>query len=362
MKLLASAAALGCVLLWLASLASGRWEPRPVDFELAPKPRSSDDGLGAEARARWARASRSLRVGRRFNLVGMRWRGSARAAHRRPRGRPGTPLEPLGPARGARRPQPRSWQSRTRRGRVRLLWVGEADRLQYRLDRRVDGLRLHFVNVQGTATAANRARTALHHAAAAAVDAVSGGAQPAREPRGRGALRTPSPRSSRAEWGHAGARRAGGPPKAWSRPCTYTTPSRSTTTRPPRRPPSSSRSGRYHRYSNGWDDIGYHALVDRFGVLYEGRAGGLDRPVVGAQAQGYNAQTASIASIGDHRVVEQPAIALEAMARYIRWKPGPRPADLRPGDARQHGRLVATAIPPGGACGSTACSATATPA
>ena len=97
---------------------------------------------------------------------------------------------------------------------------------------------------------------------------------------------------------------------------------------------------RYHRYSNGWDDIGYHALVDRFGVLYEGRAGGLDRPVVGAQAQGYNAQTASIASIGDHRVVEQPAIALEAMARYPLEAPGPRPADLRPGDARQHGRLA----------------------
>ena len=85
-------------------------------------------------------------------------------------------------------------------------------------------------------------RAALHHAAAAAVDAVSGGAQPARsQARGRGALRTPSPRSSRARNGGAGARRAGGPPKAWSRPCTYCNVSLNDYT-PPRRPPSSSRS------------------------------------------------------------------------------------------------------------------------
>ncbi len=77
---------------------------------------------------------------------------------------------------------------------------------------------------------------------------------------------------------------------------------------------------RYHRNSNGWNDVGYNMLVDRFGVLYEGRAGGLDKAVVGAQAQGFNAQTSGIASIGDNRTVELGPEALSALATWIRWK------------------------------------------
>ena len=77
---------------------------------------------------------------------------------------------------------------------------------------------------------------------------------------------------------------------------------------------------RYHRNSNGWNDIGYNFLVDRFGTIYEGRAGGIDQPVIGAQAQGFNAQSTGIANLGTFTSVEQTQPALNAMAALIRWK------------------------------------------
>jgi hypothetical protein len=77
---------------------------------------------------------------------------------------------------------------------------------------------------------------------------------------------------------------------------------------------------RFHVYGNGWNDIGYNALVDRYGTLYEGRAGGLKLPIVGAQAQGFNNQTTSIASIGDHTSEAPTPEVQRAIIRYLAWK------------------------------------------
>ncbi|WP_432979801.1 FG-GAP-like repeat-containing protein [Dactylosporangium sp. CA-233914] len=76
----------------------------------------------------------------------------------------------------------------------------------------------------------------------------------------------------------------------------------------------------YQTVSRGWGDIGYNVLVDKFGRLWEGRAGGLARPVVGAQAGGFNTGTAGIAMIGDYRTTTVPPAVVESAAQYTAWK------------------------------------------
>jgi uncharacterized protein with LGFP repeats len=77
---------------------------------------------------------------------------------------------------------------------------------------------------------------------------------------------------------------------------------------------------RFHRNANGWDDIGYNFLVDKYGTLFEGRAGGIDQAIAGAQAQGYNSVSTGIANLGTYEDLPQTDAALDAMARLIAWK------------------------------------------
>jgi hypothetical protein len=79
---------------------------------------------------------------------------------------------------------------------------------------------------------------------------------------------------------------------------------------------------RFHRDGNGWNDIGYNFLVDKYGQIFEGRTGGIDRPVIGAQAQGYNDQSTGISSLGTFGTVGQTDAGLRALGDLIGWKLG----------------------------------------
>jgi hypothetical protein len=76
----------------------------------------------------------------------------------------------------------------------------------------------------------------------------------------------------------------------------------------------------YHVRGNGWDDIGYNFLVDRWGQIFEGRYGGIERNVIGAHAQGFNTGSVGIAVIGSFGGSAPPAQAREALARLIAWR------------------------------------------
>jgi hypothetical protein len=77
---------------------------------------------------------------------------------------------------------------------------------------------------------------------------------------------------------------------------------------------------RYHVLANGWDDIGYNFLVDKYGQIFEGRFGGVDRNVVGAHAQGFNTGSAGVALIGTYDGNAPSAAAQSALARLVAWR------------------------------------------
>lgn len=76
----------------------------------------------------------------------------------------------------------------------------------------------------------------------------------------------------------------------------------------------------FHTQSRGWEDIGYNFIVDRFGRVYEGRAGGIDRAVIGAHAEGFNTGSTGVAVLGNYDGVEPPAAVNDALRRLLAWK------------------------------------------
>jgi len=76
----------------------------------------------------------------------------------------------------------------------------------------------------------------------------------------------------------------------------------------------------YHRYSRGFFDIAYNFVIDAFGRIWEARAGGIDEPVIGAHAGGYNAESTGVAMLGTFMFAVPPPPAMAALERLLAWK------------------------------------------
>lgn len=76
----------------------------------------------------------------------------------------------------------------------------------------------------------------------------------------------------------------------------------------------------YHRYVRDYFDIAYNFAVDAFGRVWEARAGGVDLPVVGAHAGGYNEESTGMVVLGSFMDVVPSPAAIGALERLLAWK------------------------------------------
>jgi hypothetical protein len=234
----------------------------------------------------------STRAPSRFDLIGLHWQG------------PGTVLFRTHALSGRwsawqaadddNRPDPRTGEGASTRG-WRLgspVWTGASDRIQYRLRGRVSRLRAYYVG----------------------------------SPVEHGALRRLSvagspPIVTRSAWGGNELLRRNHPLYASSIRLAIV----HHTATPNGYTPSQSAAivrgiDVYHVKANGWNDIGYNFLVDRYGQVYEGRYGGMTRNVIGAHALGFNTGSVGIALIGNFMTAKPTSAAVQSLQRLIAWR------------------------------------------
>ncbi|MDO9484578.1 MAG: SpoIID/LytB domain-containing protein [Actinomycetota bacterium] len=120
-----------------------------------------------------------------------------------------------------------------------------------------------------------------------------------------------------------------------------------------------------------YSDMAYNFIVDRFGRLYEGRAGGMDQAVVGGHTAGFNQDTFAVSALGNFQTAapapEQMNAINDSVASLFAWKLGmnhrdpngttPLISDSSAGTSKYKAGQIATAFVIGGHrdIGSTAC-------
>ena len=78
----------------------------------------------------------------------------------------------------------------------------------------------------------------------------------------------------------------------------------------------------YHTGSQGWCDIGYNFLVDKYGQIFEGRKGGITKMVRAAHAgvNAANERTIGVSMMGNFDVAAVPSAMKTAVADLVAWR------------------------------------------
>jgi flagellar hook assembly protein FlgD len=244
-----------------------------------------------------------------FNMVGIHWRGSGRVWFRTASS-PGQfgPWHPSQPEEEDA-PDPRSHELAESAGWHvgNPWWTGDAAWIDYRVRGSVTGLRTYFI--ESPVTAAKRVRVASSPTAALSAEEAAMG---------------PVSRPSivrRSGWNADESIVRGAP--------SYAARLRFAVVHHTAGSNSYSRSEsaaivrgiqRYHVLSNGWDDIGYNFLIDKYGRIFEGRGGGISRNVIGAHAGGFNTGSVGVAFIGIYQTASLPAEARRALQKLLAWR------------------------------------------
>ena len=78
----------------------------------------------------------------------------------------------------------------------------------------------------------------------------------------------------------------------------------------------------YYTGSAGFADIPYNFFVDMAGRIYEGRAGGVDKAVLGAHTGGFNTDTFAVAALGNLEIARPSSALVASIGKVMAWKLG----------------------------------------
>ena len=198
--------------------------------------------------------------------------------------------------------------------RTEPVWVGEAVWVQVR-GADPGEVEAHFVDADGLSQGSASLSDRLGDAVRAAVDALAGAGRVAEASTGMPDVVT------RAQWGADESWRSGTPRTADAVELGIVHHTAGSNTYTEAQAPAVVRAiYHYHTQVLGWSDIGYNFLVDRFGTVYEGRAGGMTAGVVGAHARGFNTGSVGVSVLGEFTNWTPAWVAQEAVADVLAWQ------------------------------------------